>query len=555
LNRFFKISPIIFSLVTLLLLAMPANAQRRTCGADEVLQRQLEENPQMRQIREEIERQTQEFISHQGASDRGGMIITIPVVVHVVYFNSTQNITDAQIMSQIDVLNADFRRTNADAGSVPAPFQGVATDCEINFCMAKQDPNGFPTTGIERRETTVNGFSKLNNDVKFFSSGGLDIWDRNRYLNIWVCNTDVLGIAQFPGGPASTDGIVCDYAYFGNINATAPYDKGRTATHEIGHWLNCFHIWRDDGCNNSDLVADTPNQDDENFGCPSFPTVSCNNGPDGDMFMNYMDYTDDACMFMFTAGQKSRMQAVLNGSRASLMNSLGCKDPCSPPYTVTHINANTLFGTDMNMLGDIHVHSNAELVIEAEIRMPQGTRILVERNARLVIGTGGKVTRLCNNWEGIQVLGNSKKAQPEHDAPLTDPDQAGIVWIDGGTVEWARNGVTAGGGYGPEFWGGLIRTSNNAIFQSNAIFQNNRKDVEFMSYKFAPNKSSFLNTTFIEIGNAFDNTEGVTIWETDGILFENCIFRRKDREGIYTYDAGVSIMRPKNWTVTSIKIR
>ncbi|MCB0535749.1 MAG: zinc metalloprotease, partial [Saprospiraceae bacterium] len=186
------------------------------------------------------------------------------------------------------------------------------------------------TNGIVRKSTTVNGFS-TNDNVKFNSSGGSNIWDRNKYLNIWVCNLSggLLGYAQFPGGPASTDGVVCDYAYFGTINSTPPFHLGRTATHEVGHWLNCYHIWGDDGssCSGSDLVSDTPNQADENYGCPSFPTISCSNGPNGDMFMNYMDYTDDACMNVFTTGQKSRMQSLFSpgGARNALLSSPGCE--------------------------------------------------------------------------------------------------------------------------------------------------------------------------------------------------------------------------------------
>lgn len=321
--------PILLCLAAFLLLAIHASAQRN-CAAEQVLSQQLLENPAMRQEIERIEEHTRQFIQSGGAQDRA--VITIPVVVHVVWYNSTQNISDAQVLSQIDVLNADFRRTNADAGNTPSAFQGIVADCEINFCMATQDPNGNATNGIQRRQTTTNGFS-TNDNVKFFSSGGLDIWDRNKYLNIWVCNLSggLLGYAQFPGGPASTDGVVCDYAYFGTINATPPFNKGRTGTHEVGHWLNCYHIWGDDGtsCSGSDNVSDTPNQADEHYGCPSFPQVSCSNGPNGDMFMNYMDYTDDACMNAFTTGQKSRMQALFSagGARVALASSPGCQEP------------------------------------------------------------------------------------------------------------------------------------------------------------------------------------------------------------------------------------
>lgn len=213
--------------------------------------------------------------------------------------------------------------------------------------------------------------------------------------------------------------------------------------------------------------------------------------------------------------------------------------PCGCPAFITHINTNTLYNTDMDMPGDIFVHSGAELRIAAKIGMRQGARILVERNARLVISNGGMVTKGCDapDWAGIEVLGNNQKTQPEHDAPLTDPEQAGIVWIDNGTVEWARTGVTAGGGYGAEFWGGVIWTNNGATFR------NNRKDVEFMQYKFALNKNRFKDTKFLAglPTVPYANREGITIWETDGIEFDNCDIYSKGMQGIRTYDASIKV--------------
>lgn len=286
----------------------------------------------MQEVRDQIEQQTRDFIQNSG-NTQNRVVVTIPVVVNVVWNTTAENVSDAQIQSQLDVLNADFRRLNADRVNTPAAFQGISVDCEVNFCLATQDPTGAATTGIRRRQTTVTAFG-TNDAVKYTAQGGLDIWDRSKYLNIWVCDISggILGYAQFPGGPAATDGVVIDYQYFGTTGtATAPFNLGRTATHEVGHWLNLYHIWGDDNtsCTGSDQVADTPNQADENYGCPVFPQVSCSNGPNGDMFMNYMDYTDDACMNAFTAGQKSRAQAlfVSGGARASLLTSPGCQPP------------------------------------------------------------------------------------------------------------------------------------------------------------------------------------------------------------------------------------
>lgn len=329
-----------------LLLAAGLHAQQRTCAAHDILLQQLKDNPEMQQIRDAIEQQTTQFVQSGGAKDR--VVVTIPVVVHVVWNTSAENISDAAIQSQIDVLNADFRRLNADAGNTPSYFQGVAADCEINFCMAQRDPNGNATNGIVRRQTTVTSFG-TNDYVKYYNNGGSNAWPRDQYLNLWVCDLSggLLGYAQFPGGPAATDGVVCDYAYFGTIGSQQPFHLGRTATHEVGHWLNCYHIWGDDGtsCNGTDQVSDTPNQADENYGCPSGSVVSCSNGPNGDMYMNYMDYTDDACMNVFTAGQKNRMQALFNsgGFRAPLLNSLGCEPPgggggCGTPGSLSASN-------------------------------------------------------------------------------------------------------------------------------------------------------------------------------------------------------------------------
>lgn len=313
-----------------LLFSLNIMAQRK-CGSAEHYHEMLQNNPSFAQQRQLIETQTANYENNPSSHKRA--VVTIPVVFHVVYNTTVQNVTDAQIQSQLTVLNADFRKLNTDISLLPAAFTGLAADCEIQFCLAQQDPAGLATTGIVRKSTTTTSFS-TNDGVKYTAQGGDNIWDRNKYLNIWVCNLSggVLGYAQFPGGPAATDGVVITYTALGTMGtAASPYNKGRTATHEVGHWLNLYHIWGDDGtaCTGDDLVADTPNQADENYGCPTFPQISCSNGPNGDLFMNYMDYTNDACMYMFTTGQKTRLSALFaaGGSRASLATSNGCNAP------------------------------------------------------------------------------------------------------------------------------------------------------------------------------------------------------------------------------------
>ncbi|HLG03307.1 MAG TPA: M43 family zinc metalloprotease, partial [Bacteroidia bacterium] len=252
----------------------------------------------------------------------------IPVIFHVIWNTTAQNISTTRITDQMNVLNKDFRKLNTDTNLVPSVWKSIAADCEINFCLAQRDPNGNWTDGIERVQTTVTNFGS-SSDIKFTANGGANAWDRNKYLNIWVGNlgSSLLGYATPPGGSASFDGVVLQYTAVGVAGASPPYNKGRTATHEIGHWLNLRHIWGDDGssCSGTDNVTDTPNQADENYGCPSFPlTDACQTASPGVMWMNYMDYTNDACMYMFTAGQKTRMGTCLNGTRVSIKTSNGC---------------------------------------------------------------------------------------------------------------------------------------------------------------------------------------------------------------------------------------
>ena len=320
-----------------------ANAQQRNCGTMQHLDEIRQRDPGVDNRMDVENLDIKNWISNNTSSSKSmPNLITIPVVVHVIYKNSSQNISDAQIFSQIDILNEDFRMNNSDASSVPSAFAGAAADCEIEFCLAVRDPNGNVTTGITRTYTTTSSFSGYTS-MKYSSTGGQDAWNTSDYLNIWVCNlaSGLLGFATFPGGNSSTDGVVCDYAYFGNTGtATSPYDLGRTATHEVGHWLNLYHIWGDSYCGN-DYVSDTPKHEESNYGCPSYPHASsCSGtGSSGEMFMNYMDYTNDACMFMFSTGQKNRMRATLNGSRSSLLSSLGCQ-VVYPPIILSSTSTN-----------------------------------------------------------------------------------------------------------------------------------------------------------------------------------------------------------------------
>lgn len=248
--------------------------------------------------------------------------IIIPVVVHVVYNTPEQNISNEQIKSQITVLNTDYRKKNKDIVNIPAAFKTYAADTRIEFRLATVDPVGLGTTGIVRQQTSVAGFD-LTDKVKSSLSGGSDPWNRDEYLNIWVCNLTggILGYASSPGCAAEKDGVVIRYSVFGTTaNVAAPYNKGRTTVHEIGHWLGLKHIWGDKSCGD-DNIEDTPPQEGPTRGCPSGVISTCSSGASGNMYMNFMDFTNDDCVNMFTYGQAVRMHELFaeGGARAALL--------------------------------------------------------------------------------------------------------------------------------------------------------------------------------------------------------------------------------------------
>ncbi|MDO7849320.1 M43 family zinc metalloprotease [Hymenobacter sp. M29] len=322
----------------------------RSCASNDVLQAQMAADPALAQRMQAIEAQTQRFVAARAAAaaqqraiggTTGGTAallsgpVTIPVVVHVLYNTAAENISDAQVQSQIAVLNEDFQKLNADRTNTYR-YSGLAAAAPVRFVLA---PNG-----IVHKSTKTRSWS-TNDAVKSSKRGGDDAWDTSKYLNLWSCNlgNGLLGYAQFPGGAAATDGVVILYSAFGSRakypagTYSTPYDLGRTATHEVGHWMNLRHIWGDDNgaCTGSDLVADTPNQGAENYGCPAATKASCSNG--GDMFMNYMDYTDDRCMFMFSQGQATRMTAVFDagGARSSFATNSGVLRQAATATVVT----------------------------------------------------------------------------------------------------------------------------------------------------------------------------------------------------------------------------
>lgn len=346
-------------LLFLLLLLPPTLllAQER-CGSAEKLQKQLATNPNQQGLHQQIEQKIVKWKEKRNSTNN----ITIPVVFHVVYKNNTEDISQAQILSQLEVINEDFRRQNIDAINTPAEFASVAADTEINFCLAQRTPENNITSGITRTETNVSSFSLFDDRIFFDSLGGKDIWNSDLYLNIYVCDlSSVLGFAAFPSSNPAIDGVVIDYENFGNTGTVSPpYHKGRTCTHEIGHWLNLIHVWGDMNCGD-DFVNDTPEQAQENYGCPAHPSVSCSNN--GDMFQNYMDYTNDACMNLFTQGQKNRMHATLNSTREGLLNSKACLSPYEDIgiSDITSLNENVFCGSEMDINVTLKNYSNQEI--------------------------------------------------------------------------------------------------------------------------------------------------------------------------------------------------
>ena len=333
---------------------------RERCATMEADAKLRERHPELGTLEDTYQWLNQEVAKREANPNKTNVVVTIPVIVHVIHngeaVGSGTNISQAQINSQITVLNQDYRRTNPDASNTPATFSGVVADCEIEFCLAVVDPSGNPLAqaGIDRVNRNTAGFTSPPYSMNYIDGTikPATSWDPTKYFNIWVCNlgNSLLGYAQFPNnsgisgmnannGSANTDGVVILYNAFGNTgNVVAPYNKGRSLTHETGHWLGLIHIWGDDGtsCTGSDYCADTPNQADENYGCPNFATnISCSNS--GDMSMNYMDYTDDNCMNSFTANQKTRMQTVLSVSprRLSLTTSTVCQASGGPNANFT----------------------------------------------------------------------------------------------------------------------------------------------------------------------------------------------------------------------------
>jgi len=302
---------------------------QRECRSFEYQQRLIQIQPSLIRSRQGVN----EFIAQKesaliSSSARAAEVktITIPVIVHILYHYPNENISDEIVASQIAALNRDFRKLNDDTAKIPAVFKPLAADCGIEFRLAAVDAAGKKTSGIIHKYTPVTNW-EMDDKIKFSSEMGDDAWDASSYLNIWVGTMTANGYSSSPGDPASKDGIVIGNRSFGIVNG-GKYNKGRTAVHETGHWLGLKHLWGDTYCGD-DGITDTPKQQTFTSGCPSTVRISCNNGPFGDMYMNYMDFTNDDCLVMFTEGQKQKMRSLFEagGPRNSLLSSNGLGFP------------------------------------------------------------------------------------------------------------------------------------------------------------------------------------------------------------------------------------
>ena len=300
------------------------------CGSVDYQKQLIQSTPSLELAHKAIENFVSEHESLRSFSSsklEEGNVITVPVVVHILYHYPSENISDDLVNSQIFALNRDYRKMNADTVKIPGAFKPLAADCEIEFKLATVDSSGRATTGIVRKYTPVTKWT-ADDKIKSSLETGDDPWDASSYLNIWVGAMDrVLGYSSIPGDPANKDGVVISNAVFGITNSGI-YDQGRTAVHEVGHWLGLRHLWGDTNCGD-DGVADTPPQQTFTNGCPSTVRISCNNGPNGDMYMDYMDFTNDDCLVMFTRGQKQKMRTLFDngGARHSILLSKGLDIP------------------------------------------------------------------------------------------------------------------------------------------------------------------------------------------------------------------------------------
>jgi Pregnancy-associated plasma protein-A/Secretion system C-terminal sorting domain len=374
-------------------------SQHFNCGSMDLLQAKIKANPALQQVYDDARAQLELTAKSTASRSDRAAIVYIPVVFHIIHngqpIGTAENISDAQVLSQIDELNADFAGNNSNFSSIPSAFKTIAAVTNIRFCLAKYNPTGQHTTGIERINLGQAGWdqSDMQSTIK-----PTTIWDHTKYLNIWsikpkiggyLDTSGILAYAVFPfSANASDDGVVSRYNVIGTKGILYPnYKLGRTLTHEIGHCLGLFHTWGDDNgtCNGSDNVNDTPNEADKVFGCPTFPYFdACATKSPGVMFMNYMDYTDDNCKSMFTRGQNTAMQTVINGSRSGYKTAItNCYD------NIDLESLNIIYPTDSVCSG-----------VVSPIVSIKNVGVSAVSTATVAYSIDGSTSGNLNNWSG-----------------------------------------------------------------------------------------------------------------------------------------------------------
>ena len=327
-----------------------AAAQQR-CSFDEILKADIEAEEALSHRLVKIEDQLSKWIvNHERIQERSAY--TIPIVFHILWNTTAENISTEQIQTQLDILNKDYAAKNTEIEQVPGIFASLVAAVDIQFCLAQIAPDGSVTDGITRTRTFVDSLDIDN--VYSSAADGQDAWDPALYLNIWVANlkNNQVGFGSYPGQNAQeADGVVIDYSVFG-INDHPRLNLGRTLTHEVGHYLGLFHPWGDGlfniNCSGDDRVSDTPIQDNTYAGqCPDLAANLPESCGSTDMSMNFMNYTNDECLFMFTKGQKLRMLATLLEIRSSLLTSSGCQNIVQPQVDkgIVSIGPNPVNGT------------------------------------------------------------------------------------------------------------------------------------------------------------------------------------------------------------------
>lgn len=308
-------------LITLMSSQLHSQANER-CLSSQIRQ-ELRYNKNFRKLHAKID-----SIERVNIQEKSSSIFVIPVVFHIIHRTLSDSLAVSQAISQLDILNQDFRKKNADTTKVEDGFSKA--DSRIEFCLARRTPNNEFTIGIEYYKTSIDniGDRLANTSAMDSVTQVAPIWDADRYLNIWVCDMgpDLAGYAYPPGSPAYLDGVVISNLNFGiGGKNELNFNLGRTATHEVGHWLNLLHPWgpsnANPSCTNGDRVSDTPEQDTIYNGCPTAPQFSCSSK---DMLSNFMGYVYDRCMGNFTQGQSNRMRNAIVASRRDLIFSNGC---------------------------------------------------------------------------------------------------------------------------------------------------------------------------------------------------------------------------------------